>query len=193
MMSRPTYSAQCWSYRRPPSGGRSDARPPLWRPCGGWVPVEEVCRLYTLSVDALLAWESAISTGSVFTDCGAHDTRYIEIRSCRRGSADRNVARGNRGRPLPALAAGAAAQELLAKHVLLGIGSGPSQPPGQRRGCAGFARPRWNRRSRPRKAIGCLLLAFQQVGFLLCGIPVRTIFLLPQGSRMLSSRPRSSG
>ncbi len=24
---------------------------------GGWVPIEEVCRLYTLSVDEFLAWE----------------------------------------------------------------------------------------------------------------------------------------
>ena len=24
---------------------------------GGWVPIEEVCRLYTLSVDEFLSWE----------------------------------------------------------------------------------------------------------------------------------------
>ncbi len=27
---------------------------------GGWVPIEDVCRLYTLSVDEFLAWERDI-------------------------------------------------------------------------------------------------------------------------------------
>ena len=40
---------------------------------GGWVPVEEVCRLYTLSVDELLAWERDIDRNGV---PGLRVTRY---------------------------------------------------------------------------------------------------------------------
>src|SRR5437879_8479045 len=40
---------------------------------GGWVPVEEVCRLYTLSVDELLAWERDIDRFGVH---GLRSTRY---------------------------------------------------------------------------------------------------------------------
>jgi hypothetical protein len=40
---------------------------------GGWVPVEEVCRLYTLSVDEFLAWERDIDRHGVN---GLRTTRY---------------------------------------------------------------------------------------------------------------------
>jgi hypothetical protein len=40
---------------------------------GGWVPVEEVCRLYTLSVDELLAWERDIDRFGIH---GLRTTRY---------------------------------------------------------------------------------------------------------------------
>src|SRR5437660_995011 len=40
---------------------------------GGWVPVEEVCRLYTLSVDEFLAWERDIDRHGVH---GLRTTRY---------------------------------------------------------------------------------------------------------------------
>ena len=40
---------------------------------GGWVPVEEVCRLYSLSVGELLAWERDIDRFGVH---GLRTTRY---------------------------------------------------------------------------------------------------------------------
>jgi hypothetical protein len=40
---------------------------------GGWVPIEEVCRLYTLSVDEFLAWERDIDRFGVH---GLRCTRY---------------------------------------------------------------------------------------------------------------------
>ena len=40
---------------------------------GGWVPVEEVCRLYMLSVDELLAWERDIDRFGIH---GLRSTRY---------------------------------------------------------------------------------------------------------------------
>ncbi len=40
---------------------------------GGWVPVEEVCRLYNLSVDEFLAWERDIDRHGVH---GLRTTRY---------------------------------------------------------------------------------------------------------------------
>ncbi len=40
---------------------------------GGWVPIEEVCRLYTLSVDEFLAWERDIDRNGV---PGLRCTRY---------------------------------------------------------------------------------------------------------------------
>ena len=33
---------------------------------GGWVPIEEVCQLYTLSVDEFLAWERDIDRFGVY-------------------------------------------------------------------------------------------------------------------------------
>src|ERR1700741_5328543 len=40
---------------------------------GGWVPIEEVCRLYKLSVDEFLAWERDIDR---FGMHGLRTTRY---------------------------------------------------------------------------------------------------------------------
>ena len=40
---------------------------------GGWVPVDEVCRLYNLSVDEFLAWERDIDRNGV---PGLRTTRY---------------------------------------------------------------------------------------------------------------------
>ena len=40
---------------------------------GGWVPIEEVCRLYNLSVDEFLAWERDIDKFGV---PGLRSTRY---------------------------------------------------------------------------------------------------------------------
>ena len=40
---------------------------------GGWVPIEEVCRLYSLSVDEFLAWERDIDQFGV---AGLRTTRY---------------------------------------------------------------------------------------------------------------------
>ena len=40
---------------------------------GGWVPIEEVCQLYTLSVDEFLAWERDIDRFGVY---GLRSTRY---------------------------------------------------------------------------------------------------------------------
>jgi hypothetical protein len=40
---------------------------------GGWVPIEEVCRLYNISVDEFLAWERDIDQ---FGIPGLRTTRY---------------------------------------------------------------------------------------------------------------------
>src|SRR5947208_269815 len=40
---------------------------------GGWVPIEEVCRLFTLSVDEFLAWERDIDRHGMH---GLRTTRY---------------------------------------------------------------------------------------------------------------------
>jgi hypothetical protein len=40
---------------------------------GGWVPIEEICRLYTLSVDEFLAWERDIDRHGLH---GLRTTRY---------------------------------------------------------------------------------------------------------------------
>ena len=40
---------------------------------GGWVPIEEVCRLYNISVDELLAWERDIDRHGVH---GLRTTRF---------------------------------------------------------------------------------------------------------------------
>src|SRR6266704_3396555 len=53
---------------------------------GGWVPVEEVCRLYNLSVDEFLAWERDIDRYGV---PGLRATRYqiYRITELRKSSA----------------------------------------------------------------------------------------------------------
>ena len=40
---------------------------------GGWVPIEEVCRLYNLSIDEFLAWERDVDRYGV---PGLRATRY---------------------------------------------------------------------------------------------------------------------
>ena len=40
---------------------------------GGWVPIEEACRLYNISVDEFLAWERDIDRNGV---PGLRSTRY---------------------------------------------------------------------------------------------------------------------
>jgi Protein of unknown function (DUF1153) len=40
---------------------------------GGWVPIEEACRLYKLSVDEFLAWERDIDRHGIH---GLRSTRY---------------------------------------------------------------------------------------------------------------------
>jgi hypothetical protein len=40
---------------------------------GGWVPIEEACRLYKLSVDEFLAWERDIDRHGVH---GLRTTRF---------------------------------------------------------------------------------------------------------------------
>jgi len=40
---------------------------------GGWVPIEEICRLYKLSIDEFLAWERDLDRNGV---AGLRTTRY---------------------------------------------------------------------------------------------------------------------
>jgi hypothetical protein len=40
---------------------------------GGWVPIEEICRLYNLSIDEFLAWERDLDRNGV---PGLRTTRY---------------------------------------------------------------------------------------------------------------------
>jgi Protein of unknown function (DUF1153) len=40
---------------------------------GGWMPIEEVCRLYNISVDEFLAWERNLDRNGV---PGLRSTRY---------------------------------------------------------------------------------------------------------------------
>ena len=40
---------------------------------GGWVPIEEICRLYNLSIDEFLAWERDMDRNGV---PGLRSTRY---------------------------------------------------------------------------------------------------------------------
>lgn len=40
---------------------------------GGWVPIEEVCRIYAISVDEFIAWERDIDQFGVY---GLRTTRY---------------------------------------------------------------------------------------------------------------------
>ena len=49
---------------------------------GGWVPIEEVCQLYNISVDEFLAWERDIDQFGV---AGLRTTRYQIYRNPRPG------------------------------------------------------------------------------------------------------------
>jgi hypothetical protein len=53
---------------------------------GGWVPIEEVCRLYNLSVDEFLAWERDVDRYGV---PGLRATRYQIYRSTNCGNRRR--------------------------------------------------------------------------------------------------------
>jgi hypothetical protein len=46
---------------------------------GDWVPIEEICQLYSFSIDEFLAWEpgSAISIDTVFMACEPRATKSI--------------------------------------------------------------------------------------------------------------------
>jgi hypothetical protein len=48
---------------------------------GGWVPIEEVCRIYSLSADELLAWERDIDRHGIH---GLRTTRYQIYRDAER-------------------------------------------------------------------------------------------------------------
>ena len=56
---------------------------------GGWVPIEEICRLYKLSVNELLAWEHDIDRHGVFTACAARALKHIMMLQRRSGGLDR--------------------------------------------------------------------------------------------------------
>jgi hypothetical protein len=49
---------------------------------GGWVPIEEACRLYKLSVDEFLAWERDIDRHGLH---GLRSTRYQIYRDTETG------------------------------------------------------------------------------------------------------------
>ena len=64
---------------------------------GGWVPIEEVCRLYTLSVDEFLAWERDVDRFGIH---GLRCTRYQIYRDAKpRRRYRRHQAIGRRGAP----------------------------------------------------------------------------------------------
>jgi hypothetical protein len=48
---------------------------------GGWMPIEEVCRLYSISVDEFVAWERDIDRFGVY---GLRSTRYQIYHDTRR-------------------------------------------------------------------------------------------------------------
>jgi hypothetical protein len=60
---------------------------------GGWVPTEEICRLYKLSVNELLAWEHDIDRHGVFTACAARALKHIMMLQRRSGGLDMDRAR----------------------------------------------------------------------------------------------------
>jgi hypothetical protein len=65
---------------------------------GGWVPIEEVCRLYNVSVDEFLAWERDIDQFGV---AGLRTTRYQIYRSARPGRRPPRAPDGRSGSTLP--------------------------------------------------------------------------------------------
>src|SRR5213082_464885 len=60
---------------------------------GGWVPIEEICRLYKLSVDEFMAWERDSDRRSIFTACAARALKHILRLKRRSGRADLDRAR----------------------------------------------------------------------------------------------------
>jgi hypothetical protein len=60
---------------------------------GGWVPIEEICRLYKLSVDEFLAWEHDIDRHGVFAACAARALKHALILKRRGGRSDMDHAR----------------------------------------------------------------------------------------------------
>ena len=60
---------------------------------GGWIPIEEACRLYKLSVDEFLAWERDSDRRSVFTACAARALKHTLILKRRGGRSDMDHAR----------------------------------------------------------------------------------------------------
>ena len=65
---------------------------------GGWVPIEEVCRLYGISAEEFVAW-GAISPATASPGCGRRATRSIAIPKSGRAE---NEAPGLRGAAHPA-------------------------------------------------------------------------------------------
>jgi len=63
---------------------------------GGWVPIEEVCRLYNVSVDEFLAWERDIDQFGV---AGLRTTRYQIYRLAEANRARRGIAQDARSGP----------------------------------------------------------------------------------------------
>jgi hypothetical protein len=53
---------------------------------GGWVPIEEICQLYSLSIDEFLAWERDIDRHGVH---GLRTTRYQVYRDNQPSSRSR--------------------------------------------------------------------------------------------------------
>jgi hypothetical protein len=60
---------------------------------GGWVPIEEICRLYNLSADEFVAWERDSDRRSIFTACSARALKHILRLKRRAGRADIDRAR----------------------------------------------------------------------------------------------------
>jgi hypothetical protein len=60
---------------------------------GGWVPIEEICRLYKFSVDEFLAWEREVDRHGVFTACAPRALKHIMILKRRGGRSDMDRAR----------------------------------------------------------------------------------------------------
>jgi hypothetical protein len=60
---------------------------------GGWVPIEEICRLYKLSADEFVAWERDSDRRSIFTACSARALKHILRLKRQAGRADIDRAR----------------------------------------------------------------------------------------------------
>jgi uncharacterized protein DUF1153 len=77
-----------WEYRNcraPGSDGPCGARPPSSkRSRGGWVPIDEACVLYNISIDEFIAWERDLDRYGVH---GLRTTRYQIYRETEKKSA----------------------------------------------------------------------------------------------------------